>query len=124
MPIIDRIVTFAKKYLALGVISQVIVTAVTAVVALVEGFILFIVAAVIYFPGPKYGPPPTSVPIVKYGAPVATPDQIMPALNTPEGIITLLVILGSLFLYAWTILGWVFWGSILYLKTKDKKEKK
>lgn len=124
MPIIDRIVTFGKKYLALGIISQVLVTAVAAVVVLIEGFILFIVGVIIYFPGPKYGPPPTPVPIVKYGAPVATPDQILPALNTPEGIFTLLVVVGSLLLYAWTILGWVFWGSILYLKTKDKKEKK
>lgn len=124
MPIIDSIVAFGKKYLHLGIISQVIVTVVAAFVALIEGFVLFIVGVVLYFPGPKYGPPPTPEPIVKYGAPVATPDQIIPALNTPEGVITLLVILGSLFLYAWTILGWVFWGSILYLKTKDKKEKK
>jgi hypothetical protein len=124
MPIIDSIVAFAKKYLAIGIISQVLVTAVAAVAALIEGFVLFIVGVVLYFPGPKYGPPPTAVPIVKYGAPVATPDQIIPALNTPEGVVTLLVVLGSLLLYAWTILGWVFWGSILYLKTKEKKEKK
>jgi predicted membrane channel-forming protein YqfA (hemolysin III family) len=124
MPIIDSIIAFGKKYLALGIISQVLITAVAAIVALIEGFILFIVGVIIYFPGPKYGPPPTPEPIIKYGPPVATPDQIMPALHTPEGIFTLLVVLGSLFLYAWTIFGWVFWGSILYLKTKEKKEKK
>jgi hypothetical protein len=124
MRIIDSTITFAKKYLALGIISQVLVTAVAAVVALIEGFILFIIGVVVYFPVGKYGPPPTPVPVVKYGAPAPTPDQFMPALNSPEGIFTLLVVLGSLLLYAWTILGWVFWGSILYLKTKDKKVKK
>jgi hypothetical protein len=124
MTIIDSIVAFGKKFLAPGIIIQVLVTALAAVVALIEGFVLFIVGVVLYFPGPKYGPPPTPEPIVKYGAPVAAPDQIIPALHTPEGIFTLLVVLSSLFLYAWTILGWVFWGSILYLKTKEKKEKK
>jgi hypothetical protein len=121
MPIPDKIVAFAKKYLALGIISQVLITAAAAVVALIEGFILFIVGVAVYFPLGKYGPPPTPEPIVKYGAPVATPDQLLPALNSPEGIVALLVLMGSLLLYAWTICGWVFWGSILYLKTKDKK---
>jgi hypothetical protein len=124
MSIIDGIVAFAKKYLALGIISQVLVTAAAAVVALIEGFILFIVGVAVYFPMGKYGPPPTPVPIVKYGAPAPTPDQILPSLSSPEGIFAVLVVLGSLLLYAWTILGWVFWGSILYLKTKEKKEKK
>jgi hypothetical protein len=124
MPIIDSIVAFAKKYLAIGIISQVLLTAIAAVVALIEGFILFIVAVVVYFPVGKYGPPPTPVPVVKYGAPAPTPDQLLPSLNSPEGIFGALVVTGSLLLYAWTIFGWVFWGSILYLKTKDKKEKK
>jgi hypothetical protein len=50
MPIPDKIVAFAKKYLALGIISQVLITAAAAVVALIEGFILFIVGVAVYFP--------------------------------------------------------------------------
>jgi hypothetical protein len=123
MPIIDSIVGFARKYLAIGIISQVLITAVAAVVALIEGFILFIVGVALYFPMGKYGPPPTPEPVVKYGVPAPTPDQFLPSLSSPEGIFAALVVLGSLFLYAWTILGWIFWGSILYLKTKEKKEK-
>ena len=73
-------------------------------------------------PGGKYGPPPTPTPdiIVKYGAPVP-PDSFLSGLATPEGVAGILVVLASLALYAWTFLGWVFWGSLLYVKMKEKK---
>ena len=120
MSFVDRLVAFGKRYLMIGVVVQILVTVIAGIVALIEGFVVFVVGMALYFPGPKYGPPPTPEPIVKYG-PAPTPDQIIPALNTPEGIVGLLVLAGSLALYAWTILGWLFWGSILYLKMKEKK---
>ncbi|MGA9139078.1 MAG: hypothetical protein WBZ29_02570 [Methanocella sp.] len=91
-------------------------------VALVEGFAIFIIGIVMIAPGGKYGPPPTPTPdiIVKYGAPVPA-DNILSGLATPEGVAGILVVLASLALYAWTLLGWVFWGSLLYVKMKEKK---
>lgn len=118
------IIDFAKKHLALGLISQVIVTFVAGAVALIEGFILFIIGAVLIVPGGKYGPPPTPTPepMVKYGVPItpATGPIDTGSLLTVDNIMAGLIILGSLVLYAWTVLGWVFWGSILYLKAKGR----
>jgi hypothetical protein len=123
MSVIDRLKAAGKKHLALGLISQIIITVIAAMVALAEGFVIFIIGLVMLAPGGKYGPPPTPTPdiIVKYGAPVPGPDGILPGLNTPEGIVGLLIVLGSLLLYAWTVFGWVFWGSLLYIKMKEKK---
>lgn len=122
MSTIDRIKAAGKKYVVLGIISQIIVTAVAATVALAEGFVIFIVGMVMIGPGGKYGPPPTPTPdiIVKYGAPVPM-DSILSGLATPEGVAGILVVLASLALYAWTLIGWVFWGSLLYVKMKEKK---
>ena len=118
---------FCKKHLFLGMISQLIITGIAGAVALIEGFILFIIGFIIIAPGGKYGPPPDpTMPIVKYGAPVTPiPDggQIdLGSLLTTGNIVAGLIILASLVLYAWTILGWAFWGSILYLKMWDKKK--
>jgi hypothetical protein len=121
------IIDFCKKHLFLGVISQLIITGIAGAVALIEGFILFIIGFIIIAPGGKYGPPPDpTMPIVKYGAPVTPiPDggQIdLGSLFTTGNIVAGLIVLASLALYAWTILGWAFWGSILYLKMRENKK--
>lgn len=119
------LIDFCKKYLLFGLISQVIITGIAGVVAMIEGVIAFILAVIVISPGGKYGPPPDpDMPIVKYGAPVdpATgAGQFDPAaLVTMDNVIAGVVILASLVLYAWAFLGWIFWGSILYLKAKGK----
>lgn len=119
------IIDFCKKYLLFGLISQLIITGIAGVVALIEGFVAFILAVVIISPGGKYGPPPDpDMPVVKYGVPVdpgTSAGQLdLGSLLTTDNIIAALIILGSLVLYAWTVLGWIFWGSILYLKAKGK----
>lgn len=127
------IVDSLKKHAGWGVISQLIVTFVALIVALLEGAIgsligLFWVATTI---GPKYGPPPG--PLIKYGPPLITPTptptptpgiEILPGFDlfSLEGIAALLVALLSLALYLWAIFGWVFWGAILYLRYTDKKQ--
>ncbi len=122
MSTIERLKAAGKKHLALGLISQLIVTIVAALVALAEGFVVFVIGIIMIAPGGKYGPPPTPTPdiIVKYGAPVP-PDSILSGLATPEGVAGTLVVLASLALYAWTLIGWVFWGSLLYVRMKGKK---
>lgn len=121
------IIEFCKKHLAIGLISQLIVTCIAGIVAMIEGFILFIIGFIIIAPGGKYGPPPDpDMPVVKYGAPVTPiPDGgqfDVGSLFTTGNIIAGLIVLASLVLYAWAILGWAFWGSILYLKMRDKKK--
>lgn len=118
-----------KKFAWWGVISQLIVTIVAAVVALIEGSVGFL-AGLIWVAttiGPKYGPPPD--PYIKYGPPLVTPTptpgfEILPGFNllSFEGIVAALAVLFSLVLYLWAIFGWVFWGAILYLRFKDKKQ--
>jgi hypothetical protein len=123
LSISENLKAWGKKHLVIGVISQIIVTVIAACVALIEGFTIFIIGIIMVAPGGKYGPPPTPTPeiIVKYGAPMPTPDSFLSGLATPEGIIGILVVLGSLLLYAWTLIGWVFWGSLLYIRMKEKK---
>lgn len=124
--IIMSILDYCKKHLVLGFISQAIITGAAAVVAVFEGMIVLLAAFIIVAPGGKYGPPPTPtpVPLAKYGAPpvVGGVGQIDPGtLLTPGNLLAALVALASLLLYAWAIFGWVFWGSVLYLRTRDKK---
>lgn len=116
------IVDTLKKHAGWGVISQLIVTLAAMVVAFIEGTVASL-ASLIWVAdkmGPKYGPPPGATP-----TPTPTPGiEILPGINVLsfEGIATLLVALVSLLLYLWAIFGWVFWGAILYLRFKDKKQ--
>ncbi|MCD1295514.1 hypothetical protein CUJ83_10935 [Methanocella sp. CWC-04] len=111
------IIDFCKKNRIPGVISQVLISIIALVVVTVEGFVGFIILMAYYFPGPKYGPPPSVDP-----TPVPDQGLLGGALTTTEGIIGVLVIIASLALYAWAVLGWVFWGTIWYLKNKEKIE--
>lgn len=42
-------------------------------------------------------------------------------ITTPEGLSSMLGLVASFALPLWAMLGWVFWGSVWYYKTKDKK---
>ncbi|HMK46791.1 MAG TPA: hypothetical protein VK436_09205 [Methanocella sp.] len=121
------IIDLAKKYLMLGLISQCVVTVVAMIVAVIEAFIGFFIGVLLSFIAldlftVKYGPPPTPTPIPTpspIGGSGPTIDPIA-FFAVTGSIITAIVVLGSLLLYAWAVLGWVFWGSIMYLKMREK----
>ncbi|HMK46263.1 MAG TPA: hypothetical protein VK436_06520 [Methanocella sp.] len=117
-------VDFAKKHLKLGLISQCAITVIAAtitVITMISNTIGDQWSTTKYNTPPSvvYGPPPTPTSILS-PTPIGGSGSIdHGSLLTSSNMVTL-VSLGSLLLYAWAVLGWVFWGGIMYLKMREK----